>query len=259
MTAPFRSEPMGPAHRLTIDRPERRNALTPELCLGLTEQIDRVSALGEARAILLAGAGGHFCVGGDLQFLGSAAQSGNRALFANGLHAFQGLVLSIVRSPLPVIALCTGSTAGFGLDLALACDLRLAATGATFTSAFAKMGLVPDGGSTHTLPALVGRGTALRILLAGETIDAAWAERLGLVDEVTEPDDLDDLALHLVQGMAGQSAASLATIKRLTRASELAALEPALAAEGAAQLEALQGDEFAMRVRAFFDRKKEGA
>ena len=100
-------------------------------------------------------------------------------------------MLAIVRCPLPVLAEIRGTAAGFGLDLALACDMRLAESGATFTSAFARMGLVPDGGSTFTLPRLVGLGHALRFLMAGETLSAARAFALGLVDEVRDEAEFD--------------------------------------------------------------------
>lgn len=241
----------GPAHRLTLDRPERRNALTPELARALAEEIDRVSALGEARAIVLTGTGGHFCPGLDLHWLPSLGPNPPIAALQRGLRDFQSAVLAIVRSPLPIIALLRGTSAGFGLDLALACDIRLAGTSASFTSAFARIGLIPDGGSTLTLPLLVGPSQALRLLIAGETLDAAAAARMGLVGEVVDDVDLDGAGRRLVEGIAASAEASVRTIKRLSRASELGALEQTLAAEGAAQLQALQSPEFQRRLSAF--------
>jgi len=252
------SRPEDSAHRLTLNRPARRNALTPELARAAAEEIDRVSALGEARSILLDGAGGHFCVGLDLHWFASLGRAPATPLLQRGLHDFQSVVLAIVRSPLPVIALVSGSAAGFGLDLALACDIRIAARGATFSSAFAHMGLVPDGGSTLTLPRLVGPGRALRFLLAGETLDAGDALRAGMVDELVDDAELDAAARRLAGGIAASAATSAHTIKRLIRSDELGALEQTLAAEGAAQLHALQSDEFADRLQAFAARSRVG-
>lgn len=241
----------GPAHRLTLNRPRRRNALTPELARALADEIDRVSALGEVRVILLTGAGGHFCPGLDLHWLLSLGPAPPVGDLQRGLRDFQSAVLAIVRSPLPVVALLPGSSAGFGLDLALACDMRIAAAGATFSSAFSRIGLVPDGGSTLTLPLLIGPSQALRFLLAGETLDAARAARLGLVDEVVDDGDLDAAGTRLAEGIAAGAESSARAIKRLSRASELGALEQVLAAEGAAQLQALHGAEFQRRLAAF--------
>jgi enoyl-CoA hydratase/carnithine racemase len=144
-----------------------------------------------------------------------------------------------------------GTAAGFGLDLALACDMRLAGSSATFTSAFARMGLVPDGGSTFTLPRLVGVGRAVRLLMTGETLDAREALSIGMVEEVTEDSALDSSVRRTVNALLECSGSSIRTIKRLTRAPEVGALEQALSTEGAAQLQALQSPDFRARLEAF--------
>jgi enoyl-CoA hydratase/carnithine racemase len=167
------------------------------------------------------------------------------------LSDFQSAVLAVVRCPIPVVAMLQGTVAGFGLDLALACDLRVAGSSASFTSAFARMGLVPDGGSTFTLPRLSGVGQAMLFLMAGETLDGARARLVGLVDHMVEDEALDGEVGRITKGLASAAPGSLRAIKRLVRAAELGALEQALAAEGAAQLQALQGDEFRRRLEAF--------
>src|SRR5262249_61906055 len=130
-------------------------------------QLDEGEEANDAELVILAGAGGHFCAGLDLQWLQSLGNTPTTSDLQRGLGDFQAAVLAIVRCPVPVIAVVQGTAAGFGFDLAVACDLRIAGQGATFTSAFARMGLVPDGGSTFTLPRLIGPGPALRLLLAG--------------------------------------------------------------------------------------------
>ncbi len=256
------SEAGGAVHRLTLNRPARRNALTPDLARAIVDQLDRVEESGRAELVVLRGAGGHFCAGLDLHWLRGLGESPGIADLQRGLSDFQAAVLAIVRCPVPVLAVVEGTAAGFGLDLALACDLRLAGADATFTSAFARMGLVPDGGSTFTLPRLVGIGPALRLLLAGETIDATRAQAIGLVDEVVRTGAMDDEVAILVQRLTAGATSSVRAIKRLVRAQEVGALEQVLSAEGAAQLQALQGPEFRRRLEAFAARlaaRAEGA
>ena len=256
------SEAGGAIHRLTLNRPARRNALTPGLARAIVEQLDLVEESGQAEVVVLQGAGGHFCAGLDLHWLRGLGESPSIADLQRGLGDFQAAVLAIVRCPVPVLGVVEGTAAGFGLDLALACDLRLAGADATFTSAFARMGLVPDGGSTFTLPRLVGIGPALRLLLAGETIDATRAQAIGLVDEVVRPGAMDEEVAALAQRLTAGAASSVRAIKRLVRAQEVGALEQVLSAEGAAQLQALQGPEFKRRLEAFAARlaaRAEGA
>lgn len=245
------SESEGPIHRLTLNLPARRNALTPGLARGLAREIEQVEEAGQARVILLSGAGGHFCAGLDLHWLRSLGDSPRIADLQHGLADFQSAVLAIVRCPIPVLAVVQGTAAGFGFDLALACDMRLAASSATFTSAFARIGLVPDGGSTFTLPRLVGVGRAMRLLMTGETLDAHRALAIGLVEEVIDDNDLDSGVRRTVNALLEAAASSIRTIKRLSRAPEVGALEQAMSTEGAAQLQALQSADFRVRLEAF--------
>jgi enoyl-CoA hydratase/carnithine racemase len=144
-----------------------------------------------------------------------------------------------------------GTAAGFGFDLSLACDMRLAGTSATFTSAFARMGLVPDGGSTFTLPRLVGIGRAMRLLMTDQTLDAHAALSIGLVEEVIEESELDAGVQRIAGALIAAADSSIRAIKRLSRAQEVGALEQAMSSEGAVQLQALQSDEFRQRLEAF--------
>ncbi len=254
MTDELLSHADGPVHRLVLNRPARRSALTPTLCRALADEIEAIGDAGDAHAIVLSGAGGHFSAGLDLHWLRSLGDSPPVAQVQHGLSDFQSAVIAVVRCPVPVVAVLQGTVAGFGLDLALACDLRVAGAGASLTSAFARMGLVPDGGSTFTLPRLVGLGQAMRFLMAGETADAARAKVVGMVDDVFDDGSLEQEVARFVAGLASAAPASLRTIKRLVRAPELGALEQVLAAEGAAQVQALQGAEFRRRLEAFTKR-----
>ncbi len=253
MTDELLSSISGPVHRLTLNRPARRNALTPGLARELARHLDGIEEVENAEVVVLTGSAGHFCAGLDLNWLRGLGVATVQDL-QRGLGDFQSAILAIVRCPVPVIAVVQGSTAGFGLDLAVACDLRIAGAGARFTSAFATMGLVPDGGSTFTLPRLVGVGAALRLLMAGETFDAARAQAIGLVDEVVDDASLEEGVRAFVEKLSSGAPTSIRTIKRLARAGELGALEQTLAAEGAAQLQALQEPEFHRRLERFLAR-----
>ena len=256
------SQSGGPVHRLALNRPARRNALTPALARQLAQQIEQVEEAGEARVIVLSGVGGHFCAGLDLHWLSSLGGRPTIADLQHGLSDFQSAVIAIVRCPIPVLAVVQGTAAGFGFDLALACDMRLAGSSASFTSAFARMGLVPDGGSTFTLPRLVGVGRALRVLMTNQTLDAPTALSIGLVEEVIDDATLDDGVRRIVAELLASADSSIRAIKRLCRAPEVGALEQALSTEGAAQLQALQGPDFLLRLEAFSVRasaRSEGA
>jgi enoyl-CoA hydratase/carnithine racemase len=245
------SQSGGPIHRLTINRPARRNALTPAVARQLAQEIEQIEEAAEARVILLSGFGGHFCAGLDLYWLSALGGEPSITELQHGLSDFQSAVIAIVRCPIPVLAVVQGTAAGFGFDLALACDMRLAGSSARFTSAFARMGLVPDGGSTFTLPRLVGVGRALRVLMTNQTLDAATALSIGMVEEVIDDASLDDGIQRILGELLTSADSSIRAIKRLCRAPEVGALEQALSSEGAAQLQALQGPDFLLRLEAF--------
>ena len=254
MSEELLSHEAGAVHRLTLNRPARRNALTPDLAAAVARELDLIEERGRAQVVVLGGAGGHFCAGLDLHWLRSLGEVPAAAELQRGLAAFQSAVLAVVGCQLPVIAEIRGSAAGFGLDLALACDMRFAESGATLASAFSRMGLVPDGGSTFTLPRLVGPGHALRFLMTGESVTAERACALGLVDEVKPGAELDSAVTATAHAIAAAAPASVRAIKRLVRTDELGALEQALASEGAAQIQALQSPEFQRRLEAFVTR-----
>jgi enoyl-CoA hydratase/carnithine racemase len=260
--AELMSQPDGAIHRLTLNRPARRNALIPGVARALAQEIEQIEEAADARLILLSGAGGHFCAGLDLRWLESLGETPSIADLQHGLSDFQSAVLAIVRCPIPVIAVVQGTAAGFGFDLALACDMRLTGTSASFTSAFARMGLVPDGGSTFTLPRLVGVGRAMRLLMTDQSIQAEEALSIGLVEEVFQEDELEAGAARVTGAIIAAADSSVRAIKRLSRAQEVGALEQALSTEGAAQLQALQSREFRARLEAFTARvttRKAGA
>jgi 2-(1,2-epoxy-1,2-dihydrophenyl)acetyl-CoA isomerase len=167
---------------VTLNRPEKMNALTPELCQELIAALRTVSTDAAVRVIILTGAGRAFCAGADLTILDSDGDT----LVAGGKE----IALLLRGAPQPVIAAVNGAAAGGGANLALACDYRIAADTATIGQVFAKLGLGPDWGGSYFLPRLVGTARALELLWSARMVPAAEAHALGLFDRLVPGDRL---------------------------------------------------------------------
>jgi enoyl-CoA hydratase len=185
--------------QIVMNRPDRLNAMTAELCQALHDALDDAAADRSCRAIVITGAGRGFCAGLDLHGYGDAPGNDGtdptRDRLANQQH-MSTLVLRLRATPQPVIAAINGPCAGFGLALALGCDIRFAAQGAVLRVAFINIGVSNcDMGTSWLLPRLVGASRAHELMLTGRRFDAAEAERIGLVSEVVEPGALADRTL----------------------------------------------------------------
>ena len=193
---------------LTLNRPERLNAWTPEMETRYFQLLEAAADDHEVRAIVVTGAGRGFCPGVDMEKLQAIGSAG-----AGFRHSRpQSFPLTI---PKPIIAAINGACAGLGLVQALMCDVRFAAAGAKFTTAFVRRGLVAEHGSSWLLPRLVGHATALDLLLSGRVVLAEEAQAIGLVNRVIAPDALLETAVAYARDMAQNcSPASMASIKR---------------------------------------------
>jgi 2-(1,2-epoxy-1,2-dihydrophenyl)acetyl-CoA isomerase len=167
---------------LRLNRPERLNALNVELGRALVEGLNRAAADGSARVIILTGAGRGFCAGGDLAVLRDARSRNAGHELEGLLRAGKEIAMAICTMPQPVIAAVNGPAAGAGMNLALACDLRIASEQATFGETFTRVGLFPDFGGTYFLPRIVGAAKAAELFYTAEMISATEAERLGIVN-----------------------------------------------------------------------------
>lgn len=244
-------ETHGPVRLLRLNRPETRNALTPELAEQLGAALDEARRKDDLRAIVLTGAGGAFCSGIDLsQVLGmlgkapsaDARRTLSRRVLGGSLHP---ALLALWSFPKPTVAAVAGAAAGFGLDLACACDLRVVAKDARLSQTFVRRGLVPDGGTGHLLPRLVGLSNALELVLLGETFDGERAGAIGLANRVVDAEAVESEALELAQRLAANAPLAMAAAKARLKANvsmedELAAVVN-LAAEGVASDDALEG------------------
>ena len=246
-------EDRGGARWITLDRPDCRNALDPDVLGALRAGVDGAAAAG-ARAIVIVGRSGAFCSGADLRYAVAQGPELVRNVETHLGH-FQDLVRAIVSSPLPTIAAVDGVAYGFGCDLALACDVRIATSRAYFQEGFVRIGLIPDGGGTWMLPHLVGLSKALELTLLGEKLDAAAALHFGLVAKVVSPDELDAAVTAMADKLVGGPPLAIGHIKRLVRSGLSKGFTEAFRDEGAAQTECLRSEDCIEGITAFFQKR----
>lgn len=203
---------------LTLDRPDRFNAVTQELCDGLVEGLERAGR--EARAAVITGAGKAFCSGADLSDLMGEYQTGGPDLHTVIGERFNPMVRALLDAPVPTVAAVNGAAAGAGMGMALACDLRIMAESAFFLSAFIGLALIPDSGTTWLLPHHLGLSRAMELTYSNRRLSAAEAAQLGLVTEVVGVDQVVDQAVNLAMSLAdGPTRAYVETRRLLVNAS----------------------------------------
>jgi enoyl-CoA hydratase len=238
----------GPLLVLTLNRPDKRNALSAALRRALLDALaaDRDDAA--TRAVVLTGAGKAFAAGADVEELAARSAWEQRA-FLQPPHIYS----AVSSHPKPVIAALNGHALGAGLELAMACDLRVAAPAAKLGQPEIALGIVPGGGGTQRLPRLVGLGRASRMVLTGDAIDAPTALAWGLVDEVA--DDPVAKAKEIALAMAQRSPTALRLAKEALRASEELPLGEALERERDLFLLAFQSGDAKSGIASFLQRK----
>ena len=200
---------------LTMNRPERRNAMNPELTLALRDATARAAEDPKVRAVLLTGAGGTFCVGGDVKAMNEG--SGRDLSHGERIHNLRDRMNAsryLHEMPKPTIAAIEGAAAGAGLSLALACDFRVAARDAKLTTAFAKVGLSGDYGGTYFLSQILGSAKARELYLLSPVLNGEEAERIGLVTRAVDPARVMDEALEMASSLAAGPTVTLGKIKR---------------------------------------------
>ena len=206
----------GAIARITLNRPERLNSFTAAMHEELKNALDETA---DARVIVLTGAGRGFCAGQDLN--DRAVSSGDHPvdLGVTVETAWNPLIRKITSLPQPVIARVNGVAAGAGANIALACDMVVAARSAKFIQSFSAIGLIPDSGGTWTLPRLVGQARAMGLALTGEPLPAEKAEEWGLIWKCVDDEALDAEVDAIAQKLASLPPLGLAAIKEMIRAS----------------------------------------
>ena len=238
---------------ITLNRPEARNALDMVMRRELVAALDEIESDASARVLVLTGAGGHFCSGGDVKTMRdkrhTAAEGRARVELLNRM------VLRLVDFPRPTIAMVDGYAVGAGSNLALGCDLIVASDRAKFGELFWKIGLVPDGGGTWLLPRVVGLARAKELIFTADIIDAAEAERIGLVNRVVPVADLEKTTRALAEKIAAGPPGVLRMAKHMVNRAATSDLAAALDLEAFSQGMAIAGEDHQEGLTAFFDKR----
>jgi 2-(1,2-epoxy-1,2-dihydrophenyl)acetyl-CoA isomerase len=249
---------------LTMNRPEARNALTGEILEGLTSAVTRLAADASVRAIVLTGAGGAFCAGGDVK--GFAER--NKAMASGGGGGFDmearvwGLrsgmeVCRLLReAPKPTLAIIPGPAAGAGLSLALACDLRICAEEAKLTTAFAKVGLAGDYGGSYFLTHLVGAAKARELYFTADVITGAEALRLGVVNRTAPTAQIMEAGMAWARELAALPTLALGYMKKNLNAAEHATLGEVLDLEAQHMVRTMMTEDHKAAAAAFVAKAK---
>jgi enoyl-CoA hydratase/carnithine racemase len=206
---------------LTLDYPERRNALAMPMRKRLVDALEAIEADRDLRGIVITGAGGTFSAGGDISGMNVADFAAGRERFRLTHH----LVRLLIKGSKPVIAAVEGWCVGAGLSVAMCCDTVVAASDARFAAGFGKIGLIADLGLLHTLPARIGQGRARQVFLYGEQMDAGRAEAIGMVDQVVPPGTALEAALSRAALFTTAAPLPVAMTKQYLAAGLDAALE----------------------------------
>ena len=235
----------GAVLRIRLDRPEKLNAVDTPMLDEASARIGGADADHSVRAVLLTGAGRGFCSGGDLTGgdTAGAADAANR------------LVRVITSLPKPVVAGVHGGAVGFGCALALSCDLVVAAPSAYFQLAFARVGLMPDGGASALLPGLIGRARTARMAMTAERVSAATAFEWGMISHLTGADDYQSVLADVLRSVSGGPTLAFGWTKRALFAATLTRLEPVQAIEAEGQLALIDTADFREGARAFRERR----
>lgn len=215
-----RVETEGAIRKIILNRPERMNAITPLMLQQLNDEIKAADDDRAIRVIILTGEGRAFCSGLDLKQAASGEGIGGALSSTGGATHYSTreiCTVTLQRIDTPVICALNGAAAGYGLDLALGCDIRLMADTAVIMPGFAKMGVVPESGGTWYLPRLLGWAKACEISMLGDNLDAARAEELGLVNKIVPAADLDAVAMEWGNKIAANAPLAITEMKRLFR------------------------------------------
>jgi len=240
---------------ITLNRPDKLNAIDDEVRQGLAAALNSVEYDREIRVAVITGAGRGFCAGGDIQKMIELKKGYHSATFRGYLEAGHAVVRRIREIPKPIVASVNGPAAGAGMNLALACDLRIASDQATFTQAFSKIGLHPDWSGTFSLPRLVGLGKALEIFWLSEPITASDALTLGLVNFVSPHESLDADTARLAARLAASPPLPMALLKQSLYERIQTELDRVMDQELAAQMKCFASEDFSEGLRAFAEKR----
>lgn len=237
---------------ITLNRPDKLNSFTREMALTLGNRLDECASLHEVRAVLITGAGRAFSAGQDLAEIVGPDAIGMDKIIS---EQYNPIVTRIRNLPKPVVAAVNGVAAGAGANIALCCDIVVAARSASFIQAFSRIGLIPDSGGTWFLPRLVGWQKAMGIAMMGDKIGATEAEKLGMVYKVYEDGEFMGASRSLAAVLAEMPTRALAFTKHAFNYSASNSLEAQLLLEDELQQKAALTRDHQEGINAFLDKR----
>jgi 2-(1,2-epoxy-1,2-dihydrophenyl)acetyl-CoA isomerase len=240
---------------ITMNRPERRNALNADLTRALVEAARRAAEDSDVRAVLLKGAGGTFCVGGDVKAMAATATPLSLEAKVTQLRRAMEVSRLLHIMPKPVVAQIDGAAAGAGLSMALACDLRVAAASAKITTAFAKVGYSGDYGGTYFLTRMLGSARARELYLMSPVLTAHEALGLGMVSKVVPDAEIDAAAHELALSLAQGPTITLGYIKKNINNAETLPLEACFDGEALHHSRCSETEDHKEAARAFVEKR----
>ena len=240
---------------ITLNRPEKLNAFAGHMRRDLAEALEHAGSDPKVRVVIITGAGRAFSTGADVKYMEQLMERGEVEEFKRLLGAGRRVLTTMRQMVKPVVGAVNGPAYGAGFNLALACDIRLAAESATFSQSFVKVGLHPDWGGSFFIPRAVPSNIACEMFFLGDPVDAQRAYQLGLVNRVVADAELLAETRKLAERLRDAPHASVAAAKRAVYMSEEESLERMLQYETEAQLHCFQSRESRERVRAFLERR----
>jgi 2-(1,2-epoxy-1,2-dihydrophenyl)acetyl-CoA isomerase len=246
----------GAVARIVLDQPSVMNRFEGAMREDLLEALERVGDDTGVRAVVITGAGHHFSAGADIDDLVELHARGARDEIRRRVELGAAVVRRIRAMPKPVVAAVDGNAAGAGMNLALACDLRVGSERAVFTESFVRIGLVPDWGGLHSLVHLAGAGRAADLMMTARRLDAEQAERIGILQRVFPVETFAADALDYTAGLAAGPTRALSAIKEGIRLATDGALDAVLALERDVQPELFAGDDCLAGLRAFLAKEQ---
>lgn len=248
-------EQVGKVMKITLNRPERMNAVTPDMFDRLRDILDAIDTQ-ETRAILITGAGRAFCAGADISGRGFGAGRPGDASRRSLQNHYNPAMMALMSADIPVVTAVNGAAAGIGATLALSGDLIVAGKSAYFLQAFVNIGLVPDGGATWVLPKAMGLPRAMEAMLLGERLPAEDALAMGAINRCVDDDKVVEEAMALAERLANGPTVAIGLIRKLARNAQDTSMLEAMQAEGEAQRIAGNSEDFMIGAQAFATKTK---
>ncbi len=247
------SQQTGGVLKLSLNRPDKFNSFNRAMALELQQQLDKAASDDSIRCVLLTGEGKAFCAGQDLSEAIDPQGPGIKNIVE---EHYNPIILKIRNLEKPVVCAVNGVAAGAGANIALACDVVLAAQSASFIQAFSKIGLIPDSGGTFFLPRIVGFQKALALALLGDKVTSADALQMGMVYKVMLDENIQHEAMQIAEVLANMPTKGLGLTKKLFNQGVFNSLEKQLQAEGVEQIKAASTYDYQEGVNAFLEKRK---